>query len=82
MPTMRELERDGDALRRAVERDRSELRDAVQDLASVARARVDVAARIREQPAPWLGGAFALGFALGAWRGRTRGIQEVQRWTR
>jgi hypothetical protein len=67
--------REREMLEARVERQREELADAIEDLRAGALARVDFAKsrldlrrQVRQRPAAWLAGAWAIGFLIGVRR--------------
>ena len=57
--------RDAGEMRAGIERARQEIELSVTDLRNEVKRSLDVSRWVREHPAAFIGGAFALGFALG-----------------
>ncbi len=60
-------QRDADAIRSGIERARQEIELSVTDLRNEVARTFDLKRMVREHPAAFLGGAFALGLFLGSW---------------
>jgi hypothetical protein len=57
--------RDAEEIRAGIERARQEIEVSVADLRNEVKRSLDVRRWVRENPAAFLGGAFALGFVIG-----------------
>lgn len=57
-----------EVLEERIEREKAALAEALSALRERARARVDLAGRVREKPSAWLAGAVVLGFLMGVRR--------------
>lgn len=57
--------RDAEAIRAGIEKARQEIEVSVADLRNEVKRSLDVRRWVREHPAMFLGGAFALGFVVG-----------------
>ncbi len=57
--------RERETLLQSIEHDQEDLHQALADLKNAAQQAIDLGAYIAERPAPWLVGAFVLGFWLG-----------------
>ena len=62
--------RDAEQIRAGIERARNEIESSVTDLRNEVERTLDLRRLVRENPWPFLGGAFAVGFLLGHRWGR------------